>query len=84
MITSGITSGAYSIPENSVRPWKDPARVRATAASVPRMVAAVADIAATRRLIASADNMASSLKNSTYQRNDHPPQTVTSREALNE
>src|ERR1700712_2859304 len=84
VITSGITSGAYSIPENSVRPLKRSARDSATAASVPSNVAIDADTAATRRLIQAASSMAWSLKNSLYQRSDQPPHTVTRREALKE
>src|SRR6195952_879193 len=83
-ITSGITSGEYSMPENSARPLKRSPRTSAIAPSVPSSVAAVADTAATRRLIQAASSMARSLKNSWYQRSDQPPHTVTSREALKE
>ncbi len=72
------------MPENSVRPLKSAPRDSATAASVPSSVASVAALTATRRLIQAASSMASSLKNSKYQRSDQPPHTVTSREALNE
>ena len=72
------------MPENSVRPRKPSPRVNATAASVPSTVASVADTAATRRLMKVAFSIARSLKNSTYQRSDQPPHTVTSCEALNE
>ena len=72
------------MPENSVRPLNRSPRDSATAASVPSRVAAVADTAATRKLISAASSMARSLKNSPYQRSDQPPHTVTSREALNE
>ncbi len=72
------------MPENSVRPLKLAPRASAIAASVPSNVASVADVAPTRRLIQAASIMARSLKNSAYQRNDQPPHTVTSREALNE
>ena len=84
VITSGITSGAYNMPENSVRPLNRSPRTSASAASVPSTAASVAETAATRRLVAAAANIASSLKNAVYQRNDQPPQTVTSCEALNE
>ena len=67
-----------------MRPRKRSPRDSATAASVPSTVASVADTAATRKLIQAASSMARSLKNSTYQRSDQPPHTVTSREALNE
>ena len=72
------------MPENSVRPLKFAARDSAIAASVPSSVAKVAAVTATRRLIQAASSIASSLKNSVYQRSDQPPHTVTSREALNE
>src|SRR6266481_8060564 len=83
-ITSGITSGEYSMPENNARPPKRAPRASPTAASVPSSVASVADTAPTRRLIQAASSMARSLKNSVYQRSDQPPHTVTSREALKE
>ena len=72
------------MPENSVRPLKPAPRESAIAASVPSNVARLAEVAATRRLIQAASIIALSLKNSTYQRSDQPPHTVTSREALNE
>src|SRR5882724_1324249 len=84
VMTSGITSGAYSMPENSVRPLKFAPRDSATAASVPSNVANVADATATWKLIQAASSMARSLNSSVYQRSDQPPHTVTSREALNE
>ena len=67
-----------------MRPRKRPPRTSATAASVPSTVAAVADRNAIRRLVQAASSMALSLSSATYQRVDQPPQTVTSREALNE
>ena len=84
MITSGRTSGTYIIAEKAKRPRKRPIRVSATAASVPRMVAAVADTSAMRRLTQAASSTALSLNNSRYQRSDQPPQTATERELLNE
>ena len=59
-------------------------RASATAAQVPSTVAALADSAATRRLIEAAASMASSCSSSRYQASDQPPQTVTRREALKE
>ena len=67
-----------------VRPQNRPARTSTTAASVPSTLAAVADIAAIRRLVHAASSMAASCQSATYQRVDQPPQMVTSREALNE
>ena len=72
------------MPENSTRPRKRPNRTSAMAASVPRSVAAVADSKAMRSVIQADSSMARSLSNSAYQRVDHPPQTVTRREPLNE
>ncbi len=51
---------------------------------MPSIVAAVADSKASRRLTQAASSIARSVSNSPYQRSDQPPQTVTSREALNE
>ena len=42
MTTSGITSGAFTMPENRVRPLKRRYFVSAKAASVPRITAPVA------------------------------------------
>ena len=67
-----------------MRPGKRPARTSTTAASVPSTVAAVAERNAMRRLVQAASSMAPSFNSATYQRVDQPPQTVTSREALNE
>src|SRR5258705_13468999 len=72
------------MPENSVRPRKPRPRDSAIGASVPSTVAIVADTVATRKLIHAASSMARSLKNSVYQRSDHPPDSVTGREALND
>src|SRR3569623_1001694 len=84
VMTSGITNGAYSMPENSVRPRKKPPRDRPIAASVPSNVAALADTTPTRRRIQAADSIALSLSSSRYHFKDQPPHTVTRREALNE
>jgi len=84
MITSGSTSGATIIAEKANRPRKRPMRVSATAASVPRIVAAVAERRAMRRLVHVASIIALSWSNSRYHRNVQPPQTLTERESLNE
>ena len=42
VITSGITSGAVTMPPNNVRPRKRPIRVNTSAANVPSAVAAIA------------------------------------------
>ncbi len=84
MITSGSTSGMYISAENAKRPRKRPIRVSATAASVPRIVAAVAETSAMRRLVHAASSTALLLSNSRYQRVEKPPQTATERELLKE
>jgi len=72
------------MPDMAARPRKPPPRVNATAASVPSIVASVADAALTRSDIHAASSIAASLKNAVYQRVDQPPHTVTRREALKE
>ena len=53
-------------------------------ASVPRITAIVAEIAATRRLSQAAPRICSLRNSSPYHLVENPPQTVTSFEALNE
>ena len=84
MITSGITSGAVIINAKPLDPRKRPKRTITTAAMVPRIAAAVAAQAAMVRLNPTALIIASSWNSSLYQRVDHPAQTVTSFELLNE
>src|SRR5262245_6987324 len=84
MMTSGMTSGAKIIPENSTRPRKRSKRTSAMAASVPSTVAALADKKAMRSVTQADSSMARSSMSSAYQRVDQPPHTVTRREALNE
>jgi hypothetical protein len=54
------------------------------AASVPSTVAKLADTSAMRSVTQADSSMARSSMSAAYQRIDHPPQTVTSREALKE
>ena len=51
---------------------------------VPNTVASVADVAAMRKLRNVASRICSFLNSSPYQRVEKPPQTVASRESLNE
>ena len=67
-----------------MRPRKRPNRTNAMAASVPSTVATVADSKAMRSVTQADSSRALSLSNSAYHRVDQPPQTVTSREPLNE
>ena len=83
VMTSGITSGACSMPENSVRPETAATRQRDGGHGAEDR-RSVAEVTPTRRLIQAASIIARSLKNSVYQRVDQPPHTVTRREALNE
>src|SRR5690606_26693174 len=84
VMTSGMTSGAKTIPENRKRPRKRGYRVSARAAIVPRTVATVAEMTAMRNVTQAASISCWLENNDTYQRVEKPPQTVTSLEALNE
>ena len=84
VITSGITSGALSMPPNSVRPRNRPNRTMAIPARVPSIVAKVAFTTAIRRLSQTAAQTSSLRNSSAYQRSDQPPHTGTSLEWLNE
>jgi hypothetical protein len=72
------------MPEKRVRPLNRPARTSAKAASTPSTVAAVAEIRPTRRVTQVASSIWASWARAEYQRVENPPQTVTSRLALNE
>ena len=66
VITSGMTSGANTIPENSVRPRKRPRLTSVTAASVPSTVATVAESRPTRNVTQAASSSASFCKSAAY------------------
>ncbi|MNT57358.1 hypothetical protein D3C72_1947210 [compost metagenome] len=83
-MTSGMTSGAETMPENSVRPLKRRKRTRATAASVPSTSAIEALSAAICRLSHAAPSNCGSLNSSPYHLVEKPDHTVTSRLSLNE
>ena len=84
IMTSGMTSGAKSMPAISMRPRKRPNLCRAKAAIVPSRVDRTADTKATRRLTMALAMSASLARSEPYQRVEKPPQTVTNREALKE
>ena len=84
MITSGITNGEAIIPVNSILPLNSLNLANINPAIVPKIVAAVAVIAAILKLNKAAFRMFSLLKSSIYHLIDQPPQTVTSFESLNE
>ena len=84
VITSGITSGAVTRPENMVRPRKRLIRVMTNAARVPRQTAAQAVKKAISRLRLTAFISWVLSSRPTYQCTDQPPHTVTRREALKE
>ncbi len=84
VITSGMTSGADTVPAKAVRPRKRRKRTSATAASVPRTSAMVAESAAICRLSQAAPSICGSRNNSPYHLVEKPDQTVTSRDSLNE
>ena len=84
VITSGMISGAVTKPEKIVLPRNRPKRASAIPAMVPRMVAIVALTSAI-----SSDRIAAlmtcRLSNSfQYHSVENPPQTVESRDLLNE
>ena len=84
VITSGITSGAATIPENRVRLLNRPKRDMTSPAGVPTARASVADITPIRRLFQAASIMPSLENSDTYHLNEKPVQTVTSFPSLNE
>ena len=84
VMTSGMTSGAETSPENKVRPRNRENRAIAMPAMVPRMVAKVALMTAI-----SSDSIAASriwlfLKSLPYHCVENPPHTVASRDLLKE
>ena len=83
-MTSGITSGAVARPVRSGRPRKRPKRASARPASVPRIVAPVAFIAAILKDSQAASRICSLRNSSPYHFVEKPPQTVTSRDSLKE
>jgi len=83
-MTSGITSGAATMPAKSMRVRNRVKRTSVSAASVPRITDRVAVIAATRTDSQRAARMRSFCRSSTYHRVEKPPQTVTRRESLKE
>ena len=84
VITSGITSGAVVIPDNSVRPLKRPKRASTRPASVPRITAPVALRLAILMLNFAALSICCSWNSSTYHLVEKPAHTVTSFEELKE
>ncbi len=82
--TSGITRGIAIMPANRVRPRNGPWRASASAAMVPSTVASVADTIPIRSDRTAASISACWARSPSYQRVENPPQTVTSRLALNE
>ena len=78
VITSGITSGATSMPPKIVLPLNFPNRTIASPAKAPRRVAKVALIKAICKLRDTASQTSGDSNNTLYQRVDHPPQTGTS------
>jgi hypothetical protein len=84
VITSGITSGAVTMPASSSRPRNRPSRARAMPAMVPSAVATVAETAAICRLRSAASTTCRLPHSATYHLVEKPPQTVASRDALNE
>ena len=77
MMTSGITSGEFTMPANSVRPGKRLKRVRANAAKVPSITEAQAVKNAILRDSTKPLMISASLASASYHRKDQPPQLVT-------
>ena len=84
VMTSGMTRGAVTRPENSTRPRNRLKRASAIPAIVPRIVAKVADRSAIFSDRIAALMICVLLKSETYHLVEKPPQTVASRDALNE
>jgi hypothetical protein len=82
--TSGMTSGVEISPDSKVRPRNRPNRTSAMPAIVPRMVAALALISASRRLSHAASRIWVFSNSLAYHTVENPPHTVTSRDLLNE
>ena len=84
VMTSGITSGAVVMPVIRVRPLKRRNRDSANPASVPRITAPVALMAAILSESLAALMICSFWNSSTYHLVENPAHTVTSRDSLNE
>ncbi len=83
-MTSGMTSGAVVMPDSIVRPRNLPKRASASPASVPRMTAPVALVAAIFTDSQAASRIWRLSNNRPYHWVEKPPHTVTSRDLLNE
>ena len=79
-----MTSGAVTMPDSSVRPLNLPKRASAVPASVPRITAPVAVIAAIRSDSHAASRICWLWNSRPYHCVEKPPHTVTSRDSLNE
>src|SRR5262249_37561975 len=84
VMTSGITSGAFTIPVNTRRPGNLLNLTRVMAARVPRMTAPVDEATPTSSDSNAARNSWRLWISSLYQRVENPPHTLTRGEALNE
>src|SRR5690606_658945 len=78
VMTSGMTSGANTMPVNRTRPRNRVYRVSASAAIVPSTVATVAEVTATRAVTQAASSRPRLLNSSTYHLVEKPAHTVTS------
>ena len=83
-MTSGITSGAFTIPENRVRPRKRGCLTRAQAAAVPISTEPQAVANAILRDRASPSSSSWSWPRAAYHLRVKPPQVLGSSEALKE
>ncbi|VEB42328.1 Uncharacterised protein [Chromobacterium violaceum] len=83
-ITSGITSGALTMPVNSVNSRKRPKRPSTKPTQVPITTDAVAVISAIFRLSQAALISSSSSSSAAYHLVEKPDHTVTSLDSLNE
>ena len=84
MITSGITSGALTMPENSVRPVKRRYLTSAKAASVPSTTEPQAVKKAIFRISHRPASISRSLASAAYHLSVKPRQTLGTGESLNE
>src|SRR5699024_6049696 len=82
IMISGITIGAYVMPEKSVFPLNRRNFTKAKEDIVPRITANVEVLNASKRLVLVADQIPSCSKRSVYHFVEKPLQTVTSFDSL--
>ena len=84
MMTSGMTSGALTMPENSARPLARGYRTRKKAAQVPKTTDSVPAIMATFSDRKNPSTSRESASKASYQRIENPVKMLSWRVLLNE